>query len=129
MAAASLAPPNHNHHHHRRHLRNLSNSSPSSSTSWFLSRKLPHSSSLWASIELSRTIRGPLTNCSPFTSPSPTSPEISPGISEPTAESCINLGLSLFSKGRVLTYNLSSYYNFLFLLSSLWLNWEKIIYN
>ncbi|KAL7112703.1 hypothetical protein ACP275_04G018800 [Erythranthe tilingii] len=100
MAAATLAPP---HHHHRRHRHYLPRSSLQNSTSslvskaWFLSRKPTPSSSFWASIELAGTTNGPITNCSPSPSPSSTSPDIS----ELTAESCVNLGLSLFSKGRV----------------------------
>ncbi|EYU46691.1 hypothetical protein MIMGU_mgv1a006096mg [Erythranthe guttata] len=92
MAAATLAPP----HHHRHYLPRSSLQNTTSlliSKSWFLSRKITPSSSFWASIELTGTTHGPITNCSPSPSPSE--------ISELTAESCVNLGLSLFSKGRV----------------------------
>lgn len=47
------------------------------------------------SIERAKITHGQLAKCSP--SPSSTSPEVS----APTAESCVNLGLSLFAKGRV----------------------------
>ncbi|KAK6154199.1 hypothetical protein DH2020_013838 [Rehmannia glutinosa] len=44
-----------------------------------------------------KSTHGPQINCSPSPSSSSTSPEVSVS----TAESCINLGLSLFAKGRV----------------------------
>ncbi|XP_073303410.1 protein LOW PSII ACCUMULATION 1, chloroplastic [Primulina huaijiensis] len=91
MAAAALAPP----YHHRQ----LSYFLPPDSNvtvisgAWFLSRKTPFSSSIWTSSKHTRTSPATLTHCSP----SPTSQESS----VPTAESCVNLGLSLFAKGRV----------------------------
>ncbi|KAI3449505.1 hypothetical protein Pfo_006170 [Paulownia fortunei] len=98
MAVATFAPPHHHLHGHC-----LSHCSPPNlsslliSKTWFLRGKLAPSSSFWASIELTKTTHGLLTNCSPSPSSSSTSPEVS----APTAESCINLGLSLFAKGRV----------------------------
>ncbi|KAK4418151.1 protein LOW PSII ACCUMULATION 1, chloroplastic [Sesamum alatum] len=100
MAAANFAPPL---HHRPRHRHYLSRCSPPNSTSllisrtWFLSRKPARSSSFWVLIEPTRTTYGQLTHCSP----TPSSPSTSPEVSAPTAESCINLGLSLFAKGRV----------------------------
>ncbi|KAL0371426.1 UNVERIFIED_CONTAM: protein LOW PSII ACCUMULATION 1, chloroplastic [Sesamum angustifolium] len=102
MAAASFAPPLH-HRHRYRHRHYMSGCSlPSSgsvlvSRTWFLSRKPALSSTFWVLIEPTRTTHGQLTHCSP----SPYSPSTSPEVSVPTAESCINLGLSLFAKGRV----------------------------
>ncbi|KAL2238963.1 protein LOW PSII ACCUMULATION 1, chloroplastic isoform X1 [Sesamum indicum] len=102
MAAANFAPPLH--HRHRHHPRlYLSGCSPPNSSSllisraWFLRRKPALSSSFWVLIEPTRNTHGQLTHCSP----SPSSPSTSPEVSAPTAESCINLGLSLFAKGRV----------------------------
>ncbi|KAL3827841.1 hypothetical protein ACJIZ3_016643 [Penstemon smallii] len=97
MAAAIFAPPNH-HHHHRHH--STSNDSTSNllliTRTWFLDRRKPLIfSSFWAPIGLTKTSHGQLTHCSP--SP-PASPEVS---APPTAESCVNLGLSLFARGRV----------------------------
>ncbi|GFQ07865.1 protein low psii accumulation 1 chloroplastic [Phtheirospermum japonicum] len=82
---ATFAPPRH------RSPPNL----PSLRTSktCFLSGNLARQSLFWAPIGLTITTNGPLMNCSP----SSTSPEVS----APTAEACINLGLSLFAKGRV----------------------------
>ncbi|KAG8389470.1 hypothetical protein BUALT_Bualt02G0232700 [Buddleja alternifolia] len=102
MAAATFAPPP----HHRRCRRHLSHLSPPSSTSllisktWFSNRKMAPFSSFWASIEPTKTAHGPLTHCSP--SPPSSSSSTSPAeVSTPTAESCVNFGLSLFAKGRV----------------------------
>ncbi|KAL0459641.1 UNVERIFIED_CONTAM: protein LOW PSII ACCUMULATION 1, chloroplastic [Sesamum latifolium] len=102
MAAANSSPPLHHRHRHRlRHY--LSGCSPPNSCSllvsrtWFLRRTPALSSSFWVLIEPTRTTHGQLTHCSP----SPSSPSTSPEVSAPTAESCINLGLSLFAKGRV----------------------------
>ncbi|KAL8530894.1 hypothetical protein ACS0TY_007792 [Phlomoides rotata] len=101
MAAATFAPP---HHHLRRHHRHyVSHCSPPSSSSlmvsetWLLSRKLSSSSSFWATIKHTKIAHGIIANCSPSSSSSPTSPEVS----SPTSESCVNLGLSLFARGRV----------------------------
>ncbi|PIN06676.1 hypothetical protein CDL12_20762 [Handroanthus impetiginosus] len=102
MAAATFAPPNHHHHCHlhRRYLSHCSfenSTSPQLSKTWFLSRKLALSPPFWALVEPTKTTYGPLTHCSPSSS----SPSTSPEVSTSTAESCINLGLSLFAKGRV----------------------------
>ncbi|KAH6826894.1 tetratricopeptide repeat protein [Perilla frutescens var. hirtella] len=96
MAAANFALPRH--HHFRHYPSHCSLPNPSLlliSKTWFLSRKLSPFHSFWVSIEPAKTSHGQLANCSP--SPSSTSPEVS----APTAESCVNLGLSLFAKGRV----------------------------
>ncbi|KAL0420005.1 UNVERIFIED_CONTAM: protein LOW PSII ACCUMULATION 1, chloroplastic [Sesamum radiatum] len=102
MAAASFAPALHHRHRHR-HRHYMSGCSPPNSGSllvsrtWFISRKPALSSTFWVLIEPTKTTHGQLTHCSP----SPSSPSTSPEVSAPTAESCINLGLSLFAKGRV----------------------------
>ncbi|XP_057782358.1 protein LOW PSII ACCUMULATION 1, chloroplastic [Salvia miltiorrhiza] len=96
MATANFAPPLH--HHFRRCPSHCSPPNPSSlliSKAWLHSRKLSPSYSYWASIELAKITHGQSANCSP--SPSSTSPDVSAS----TAESCVNLGLSLFAKGRV----------------------------
>ncbi|KZV54358.1 hypothetical protein F511_03613 [Dorcoceras hygrometricum] len=98
MAAAALPQP---YHHRRRHRRQLSCFLPPDSTvtvisrAWCLCRKTPLSSSIWTSSKHTRISPSTLTRSS--SSPSPSSQESS----VPTAESCVNLGLSLFSKGRV----------------------------
>ncbi|KAL1542652.1 Protein LOW PSII ACCUMULATION 1, chloroplastic [Salvia divinorum] len=86
MAVANFAPLHH--HHFRRchwHCSPPNSSSMLISKAWFLSRNLSPA----------KITHGQLVNCSP--SPSSTSPEVS----ATTAESSVNLGLSLFSKGRV----------------------------
>ncbi|KAG6435154.1 hypothetical protein SASPL_100022 [Salvia splendens] len=93
MAAANFAPL---HHHHFRRCPSPPNSSSLLiSKACFLSRNFSSSYSFCASIQPAKITHGQLVNCSP--SPSSTSPEISAA----TAESCVNLGLSLFAKGRV----------------------------
>ncbi|KAL2535549.1 Protein LOW PSII ACCUMULATION 1 [Forsythia ovata] len=95
MAAATLAL----HHHHYlllRHPHILYCSPPYSfaaetSRPWNLNRK-PSSLPFWTCLELERTTHGSLIHCSSSSSTES---------STPTAESCVNLGLSLFAKGRV----------------------------
>ncbi|KAL2510557.1 Protein LOW PSII ACCUMULATION 1 [Abeliophyllum distichum] len=95
MAAATLAL----HHHHYlllRHSHILYCSPPNSfaaetSRPWNLNRK-PSSLPFWTCLELERTTHGCLIHCSSSSSTES---------STPTAESCVNLGLSLFAKGRV----------------------------
>ncbi|KAG6431862.1 hypothetical protein SASPL_103431 [Salvia splendens] len=90
MAAANFAPL---HHHHFRRCPSPPNSSTLLiSKACFLSRNFSSSYSFSASIQPAKITRGHLVNCSP--SPSPE-------VSAATAESCVNLGLSLFSKGQV----------------------------
>ncbi|XP_051118822.1 protein LOW PSII ACCUMULATION 1, chloroplastic [Andrographis paniculata] len=92
MAAATFAPPRH--HCLRRYFAHSSLPIAASlliTRTWFLGGKILPSSSLWSSVDYTK-----LTHCSPSSPPS-TSPEVG----APTAESCVNLGLSLFSKGRV----------------------------
>ncbi|XP_073158833.1 protein LOW PSII ACCUMULATION 1, chloroplastic isoform X2 [Henckelia pumila] len=95
-AAAALAPP----YHRRSQLPCFL--PPDSivtviSRAWFLRRQTPLSSSIWTSSKHTRTSPDTLIHCSP----SPTPPSTSEESSVPTAESCVNLGLSLFAKGRV----------------------------
>ncbi|XP_047982887.1 protein LOW PSII ACCUMULATION 1, chloroplastic [Salvia hispanica] len=93
MAAANFAPL---HHHHFRRCSSPPNSSSLLiSKACFLSRNFSSSYSFCASIQPAKITHGQLVNCSP--SPSSTSPEVSAA----TAESCVNLGLALFAKGRV----------------------------
>ncbi|CAA0828193.1 Protein LOW PSII ACCUMULATION 1- chloroplastic [Striga hermonthica] len=91
MATAAFAPP---HHGRRRCSQSNFTSHRISETCFFSGNRAPPTF-FRATIGPMKTAHGLLTNCSP--SPSSASPEVS----APTAESCINLGLSLFAKGRV----------------------------
>ncbi|KAL3644780.1 Protein LOW PSII ACCUMULATION 1, chloroplastic [Castilleja foliolosa] len=87
MATATLAPPRHRH-------RSPPILPPSRiSQICFFRGDLAPPSYFWASIGLTKTTHAPIINCSPSSA--------SPEVSAPTAESCVNLGLSLFAKGRV----------------------------
>ncbi|KAI3732452.1 hypothetical protein L1987_63657 [Smallanthus sonchifolius] len=83
----------HHHHHHHHHRRRYSLITPNhlSSPSLLLHRKPTFNSQ--------KNYIFPPISCSSSTSPSPPSP--SPEVGSETAESCVNLGLTLFSKGRV----------------------------
>lgn len=99
MAAATLALHNHHHyfvlsHHHRHFIYSSPTNSFATETSksWNLNRKPLHLP-FWTGLELESNTHGSLIHCSSSSTEATT----------PTAESCVNLGLSLFAKGRVLS--------------------------
>ncbi|KAI3679029.1 hypothetical protein L6452_38336 [Arctium lappa] len=88
----------HHHHHHHRHHYSFSFITSNQSISSLL---LHHRNS---TLNSSKKPLFPPISCSSSTSPSPPpppSPSPSPEVSSETPESCVNLGLTLFSKGRV----------------------------
>lgn len=92
MAAATLAL---HHHHYVVHRHSIYSSPPNSfsketSILWNLNRK-PLPLPFWTCLDLERNTHSSLIYCS----------SSSAEASTPTAESCVNLGLSLFAKGRV----------------------------